>query len=51
MDHFSFSVQNLRKLGTYAGNDVIVAFSRLHKVDTNIHQLNDNVLVVSAVFN
>ena len=35
-----FVVANLKKLGTYAGNDTIVAFARLHKVHVVIHQLN-----------
>ncbi|XP_070560699.1 OTU domain-containing protein 3-like [Ptychodera flava] len=30
----------LRKPGTYAGNDAIVAFARLHEVNVIIHQLN-----------
>lgn len=34
------SVSNLAELGTYAGNDCIVAFARLHEVNIVIHQLN-----------
>ena len=43
------AVANLRKLGTYAGNDAIVAFARLHKVIVVIHQLNSPCLQVSVV--
>lgn len=37
---FILSVSNLAELGTYAGNDCIVAFARLHEVNIVIHQLN-----------
>lgn len=40
------AVSNLRKLGTYAGNDAIVAFARFHKVNVVIHQLNAPFLLV-----
>ena len=43
---FYFSVTNLRSLGTYAGNDAIVAFARLHQVTVIIHQLNSPFFVV-----
>jgi OTU domain-containing protein 3 len=35
-----FSVQTLSQAGTFAGNDAIVAFARLHNVTVVIHQLN-----------
>ncbi|XP_035697360.1 OTU domain-containing protein 3-like isoform X2 [Branchiostoma floridae] len=37
---FDRHVSELRKHGTYAGNDAIVAFARLHGVNVVIHQLN-----------
>jgi len=37
---FSQHVQNLALDGTYAGNDSIVAFARLHKLTVVIHQLD-----------
>ena len=40
------AVQALQKMGTYAGNDAIVAFARLHKVNIIIHQLNSPFLLV-----
>jgi len=44
----SVAVANLKKQGTYAGNDAIVAFARLHKVVVVIHQLNSPCLQVSV---
>lgn len=41
------SVNNLKKLGTHAGNDAIVAFAKLHNVNVMIHQLNGKPLLVS----
>lgn len=38
-------MSELRKLGTFAGNDALVAFARLYKVNVVIHQLD------SASFN
>ena len=35
-----FVVSQLRKAGTFAGNDALVAFSRLHDVTIVIHQLD-----------
>ena len=35
-----YSVMNLKKPGTYAGNDAIVAFARLHGLNVVIHQMN-----------
>jgi OTU domain-containing protein 3 len=37
---FEKYVQTLAQPGTFAGNDVIVAFARLHNVTVVIHQLN-----------
>ncbi|XP_077867727.1 OTU domain-containing protein 3-like, partial [Saccoglossus kowalevskii] len=37
---FARHVAMLKKPGTYAGNDVIVAFARLHEINVIIHQLN-----------
>lgn len=37
---FERHCNNLAMLGTYAGNDCIVAFARLHQVSVVIHQLN-----------
>ncbi|XP_066296080.1 OTU domain-containing protein 3-like isoform X2 [Branchiostoma lanceolatum] len=37
---FDRHVAELRKHGTYAGNDAIVAFAKLHGVNVVIHQLN-----------
>lgn len=37
---FERHCNNLAQLGTYAGNDCIVAFARLHQVSVVIHQLN-----------
>ncbi|XP_069954089.1 OTU domain-containing protein 3 isoform X1 [Cherax quadricarinatus] len=37
---FDRHLSNLAELGTYAGNDCIVAFARLHEVVVVIHQLN-----------
>lgn len=37
---YPFAVAMLSKAGTYAGNDCIVAFARIHKVNVVIHQLD-----------
>jgi len=44
-DNVSFNthISNLAKPGTFAGNDAIVAFARLHKVNIVIHQLNSSL--------
>jgi len=39
-------VQRLAQAGTFAGNDAIVAFSRLHNVSVVIHQLNTPAWVI-----
>ena len=38
-----FAVAMMAKAGTYAGNDCIVAFARLHKLTVVIHQLDSPV--------
>lgn len=45
---FDKHVQNLQRLGTYAGNDAIVAFARLHQVNIVIHQLNSPYLLIQG---
>lgn len=37
---FDKHVKNLNEIGTYAGNDAIVAFARLNKLHVVIHQVN-----------
>ena len=44
-----FAVSNLKQLGTYAGNDAIVAFARLHKLKVVIHQLDSPCWQVSLL--
>ncbi len=41
------AVAMLKKMGTYAGQDAIVAFARLYGVNVVIHQLNSPVWTVS----
>ena len=48
---FYISVSGLQKMGTYAGNDAIVAFARLHQVNIIIHQLSSPFLLVSLEYN
>ncbi|XP_076451658.1 uncharacterized protein LOC143287510 [Babylonia areolata] len=43
-DHLS----SLKKLGTHAGNDAIVAFAKLHNVNVFIHQLRGNPIQISG---
>ncbi|XP_071944345.1 OTU domain-containing protein 3-like [Antedon mediterranea] len=45
---FERHVSNLRKSGTYAGNDAIVGFARLKELTVVIHQLNAPVFRVSG---
>ncbi|XP_061188419.1 OTU domain-containing protein 3-like [Saccostrea echinata] len=45
---FDKHLSNLCKLGTYAGNDAIVAFARLHYVNVVIHQLNAPFLLIQG---
>ncbi|XP_060600968.1 OTU domain-containing protein 3-like [Ruditapes philippinarum] len=46
---FERHISGLQKLGTYAGNDAIVAFARLHEVNVIIHQLNSPFLMIQGV--
>lgn len=46
---FERHISGLQKLGTYAGNDAIVAFARLHQVNVIIHQLNSPFLMIQGV--
>lgn len=48
MCYFFFPVQDLSKLGTYGGNDSIVAFARNHGVNIVIHQLNEPRWVING---
>ena len=45
---FFLPVQDLSKLGTYGGNDSIVAFARNHGVNIVIHQLNEPRWVING---
>ncbi|KAH3827282.1 OTU domain-containing protein 3-like [Dreissena polymorpha] len=45
---FEQHLWQLQKMGTYAGNDAIVAFSRLHKLNIIIHQLNSPFLLIQG---
>ena len=40
-------VAMLKKMGTYAGNDAIVAFAKLYGLNVVIHQLNSPIWTVS----
>jgi OTU domain-containing protein 3 len=40
------TVHRLSQAGTFAGNDAIVAFSRLHNVSVVIHQLNSPAWII-----
>lgn len=44
---FLYIVSNLAELGTYGGNECIVAFARLNGVKVVIHQLNTPLWQVS----
>lgn len=46
---FDRHIQNLRKIGTYAGNDAIVAFARLQQVNVIIHQLGSPFLLIQGL--
>ena len=39
----------LRKKGTHAGNDAIVAFAKLHHLNVAIHQLSQPILMIHGV--
>ena len=45
---FLLTVEDLSKLGTYGGNDSIVAFARNHGVNVVIHQLNEPRWVING---
>ena len=47
-DDISFNtyIAWLRKKGTHAGNDAIVAFAKLHHLNVAIHQLNKPILMI-----
>ncbi|KAL8623738.1 hypothetical protein ACOMHN_040084 [Nucella lapillus] len=45
---FDIHINKLKKLGTHAGNDAIVAFARLHNVNVFIHQLRGDPLQISG---
>ena len=45
---YCFLVKELSQLGTYGGNDSIVAFARNNGVDITIHQLNEPRWVISG---
>ncbi|XP_060074418.1 OTU domain-containing protein 3-like [Ylistrum balloti] len=46
---FDRHIQNLQKIGTYAGNDAIVAFARLQQVNVIIHQLGSPFLLIRGL--
>lgn len=46
-DPFDHHLELLQEDGTYAGNDVLVAFSRSHNVTIVIHQLNEPLWHIS----
>ena len=48
IETFLFVVKELSQLGTYGGNDSIVAFARNNGVNVNIHQLNEPRWVISG---
>ncbi|PVD36855.1 hypothetical protein C0Q70_03845 [Pomacea canaliculata] len=45
---FDVHINNLKKLGTHAGNDAIVAFAKLHNVNIMIHQLGGKPLLIQG---
>lgn len=45
---FERYMKNLGTIGTYAGNDAIVAFARLYQINVIIHQLNSPFLLVQG---
>nr|KAG5698975.1 hypothetical protein BaRGS_033488 [Batillaria attramentaria] len=45
---FDEHVNNLKRLGTHAGNDAIVAFAKLHNINVMIHQLNGKPLLIQG---
>ncbi|KAL3861906.1 hypothetical protein ACJMK2_007919 [Sinanodonta woodiana] len=45
---FEKHIGHIRQIGTYVGNDAIVAFARLHQVSIVIHQLNAPFLLIQG---
>lgn len=45
---FDRYIKNLSTIGTYAGNDAIVAFARLYQTNVVIHQLNAPFLLIQG---
>jgi len=45
---FNRYMDNLSRLGTYAGQDALVAFARLHRVSIMIHQLNSPLWLIEG---
>ena len=45
---FNRYISWLRKKGTHAGNDAIVAFAKLHHLNVAIHQLNQPILMITG---
>ncbi|CAC5401217.1 OTUD3 [Mytilus coruscus] len=45
---FEKYIKNLSAIGTYAGNDAIVAFARLYQINVVIHQLNSPFLLIQG---
>ena len=45
---FSRYIAWLRKKGTHAGNDAIVAFAKLHHLNVAVHQLNQPILMMNG---
>ena len=45
---FDSYTARLRKMGTHAGNDAIVAFAKLHDLSVIIHQLDQPILTISG---
>ena len=46
---FNRYISWLRKKGTHAGNDAIVAFAKLHHLNVAIHQLSQPILMIHGV--
>ena len=46
---FNRYISWLRKKGTHAGNDTIVAFAKLHHLNVAIHQLSQPILMIHGV--
>jgi len=45
---FNRYMDNLSRMGTYAGQDALVAFARLHRVSIMIHQLNSPLWLIEG---